>query len=124
MSATTIARGRTKAMNPPLADRTSLTKHQRGVPDEVEILSGKYYVVSDEKLSCSQHNTATNSKTTTKNKVTSNNDEMSLHETNKENLRETKTQDIPVSNLYLAMTHTKQKEAMEKKKARGVPNLT
>jgi hypothetical protein len=28
-----------------------------------------------------------------------------------------------VSNLYLAMTHTKQKEMMEMKKARVVPNL-
>ena len=77
------------------------------------MLSGKYYVVPDEKLPSSQRNAATDSKRATK-KKNSNNDDVSLQSTNKENLWEAKPRnvsDTPVSNLHLANAHTKQKEA-------------
>ncbi len=89
------------------------------------MLSGKYYVVPDEKLLPSQRNAATDSKRAIK-KKNSNNDDVSLQSTNKENVLEAKAQyisDTPVSNLHLAYAHTKQKEATETKEARGVPNL-
>jgi hypothetical protein len=104
---------------------TSLTKHQRGVPDGAAMLSGKYYVVSDEKLSPSQRIAATDSKRATKKKNSYNYD-VSLQSTNKENVWEAKAQyisDTPVSNLHLAYAHMKQKEATEMKETRGVPNL-
>ena len=89
------------------------------------MLSGVYYVVSDEKLPPSQRNAATDSKRATK-KKNSNNDDVSLQSTNKENLWEAKARnvsDTPVSNLHMANAHTKQKEATEMKETRGVPNL-
>ena len=104
---------------------TSLTKHQRGVPDGAAMLSDKYYVVSDEKLPSSQCNAATDSKRATK-KKNSNNDDVSLQSTNKESIWEAKAQnvsDTSVSNLHMANAHTKQKEATEMGKTRGVPNL-
>ena len=104
---------------------TSLTKHQRGVPDGAAMLSGVYYVVPDEKLPSSQCNAATDSKRATK-KKNSNNDDVSLQSTNKNNIREAKEQnvsDTSVSNLHMANAHTKQKETTETKEARGVPNL-
>ena len=104
---------------------TSPAKHQRGVPDGAAMLSGVYYVVSDEKLPSSQCNAATDSKRATK-KKNSNNDDVSLQSTNKENVWEAEAQyisDTPVSNLHLVYAHTKQKETTETKEARGVPNL-
>ena len=77
------------------------------------MLSGKYYVVSDEKLPSSQRNAATDSKRATK-KKNSNNVNVSLQSTNKENVWEAKAQNISdtsVSNLHTANAHTKQKEA-------------
>ena len=77
------------------------------------MLSGKYYVVSDEKLPSSQRFAATDSKRATK-KKNSNNDDVPLQSTNKENIREAKAQNISdtsVSNLHTANAHTKQKEA-------------
>ena len=53
------------------------------------MLSGVYYVVSDEKLPPSQCNAATDSKRATK-KKNSNNDDVPLQSTNKENIREAK----------------------------------
>ena len=90
------------------------------------MLSGVYYVVSDEKLPPSQRNAATTSKRTTKKKMTSANEDVSWHETNKENPREVKAQDItdtPVSNLHLTNAHTNQKEETKIKDARGVSDL-
>ena len=90
------------------------------------MLSGKYYVVSGEKLPPSQRNAATTSKRTTKKKMTSANDDVSWHETNKENPREVKAQDssdTPVSNLHLTNAHTNQKEKTKIKDARGVSDL-
>ena len=81
------------------------------------MLSGVYYVVSDEKLPSSQRNTATDSKRATK-KKNSNNDDVSLQSTNKENLWEAKAQnvsDTPLSNLHMANAHMKQKEVTEVK---------
>ena len=82
-------------------------------------------MVSDEKLPSSQCNAATDSKRATK-KKNSNNDDVSLQSTNKENVWEAEAQyisDTLVSNLRLAHAHTKQKETTETKEARGVPNL-
>ena len=82
------------------------------------MLSGVYYVVSDEKLPSSQCRATK--------KKNSNNDDVSLQSTNKENVWEAEEQhisDTPVSNLHLAQAHTKQKETTETKEARGVPNL-
>jgi hypothetical protein len=73
---------------------TSPAKHQRGVPDGAAMLSGKYYVVSDEKLLPSQRNAATASKKTTSKKLTSNSDSVQRQETNKENLQEVKVQHL------------------------------
>ena len=104
---------------------TSLTKHQRGVPDGAAMLSGIYYVVSDEKLPPSQRIAATDSKRDTK-KKNSNNDDGSLQSANKENIREVKAQnvsDTAVSNLHMANAHTKQKEATKAKNAREAPSL-
>ena len=104
---------------------TSPAKHQRGVPDGAAMLSGKYYVVSDEKLPPSQRIAATDSKRATK-KKNSNNDDVSLQSTNKENIREAKAQnvsDTSVSNLHMANAHTKQKEATKTKNARETPSL-
>ncbi len=89
------------------------------------MLSGKYYVVSDEKLPFSQRIAATDSKRATK-KKNSNNDDVSLQSTNKENVWEAETQyisDTPVSNLSLAHAHTKQKEATKTQNARETPSL-
>ena len=72
---------------------TSPAKHQRGVPDGAAMLSGKYYVVSDEKLPPSQRIAATDSKRATK-KKNSNIDSVQRQETNKENLQEVKVQDL------------------------------
>jgi peptide methionine sulfoxide reductase MsrA len=97
---------------------TSPAKHQRGVPDGAAMLSGVYYVVSDEKLPSSQCRATK--------KKNSNNDDVSLQSTNKENVWEAEEQhisDTPVSNLHLAQAHTKQKETTETKEAREVPNL-
>jgi hypothetical protein len=104
---------------------TSPAKHQRGVPDGAAMLSGKYYVVSDEKLPSSQCNAATDSKRATK-KKNSNNEDVSLQSTNKEIIREAKAlnvSDTPVSNLHIANAHTKQKEAAKAKNAREAPSL-
>ena len=72
---------------------TSPAKHQRGVPDGAAMLSGKYYVVSDEKLPYSQRNAATDSKRATK-KQNSNKDDVSLQSINKENLWEAKARNV------------------------------
>ena len=104
---------------------TSPAKHQRGVPDGAAMLSGKYYVVSDEKLPPSQRIAATDSKRATK-KKNSNNDDVPLQSTNKENIREAKAQnvsDTSVSNLPVANAHTKQKEAKKTKNAQETPRL-
>ena len=104
---------------------TSPAKHQRGVPDGAAMLSGKYYVVSDEKLPTSQRIAATDSKRATK-KKNSNNEDVSLQSTNKENIREAKAQnvsDTSVSNLPVANAHTKQKEATKTKNAQETPSL-
>jgi hypothetical protein len=103
----------------------SPAKNQGGVPDGAAMLSGKYYVVSDEKLPPSQRIAATDSKRATK-KKNSNNDDVSLQSTNKENIREAKAQnvsDTSVSNLHMANAHTKQKEATKTKNARETPSL-
>ena len=81
------------------------------------MLSGVYYVVSDEKLPSSQCNAATDSKRTTK-KKSSNNDDVSLQSTNKENLWEAKGRNVsgtPVSNLHMAYADMKQKETTDVK---------
>ena len=104
---------------------TSPAKHQRGVPDGAAMLSGVYYVVSDEKLPPSQRIAATDSKRTTK-KKNSNYDDVSPQSTNKENIREAKAQnvsDTSVSNLHMANAHTNQKEATKTKNARETPSL-
>ena len=104
---------------------TSPAKHQRGVPDGAAMLSGKYFVVSDEKLPTSQFNAASDSKRATK-KKNSNNDIVSLQSTNKENIWEAKAQnlyDTSVSNLHMAIAHTKQKEATKTKNAQETPSL-
>ena len=104
---------------------TSPAKHQRGVPDGAAMLSGVHYVVSDEKLPSSQCNTATDSKRATK-KKNSNDDDVSLQCTNKENLWEEKAQnasDTSLSILHMANAHTKQKEATKAKNARETPSL-
>ena len=93
--------------------------NQRGVPDRAAMLSGKYYVVPDEKLPPSQRNAATDSKRAIK-KKNSNNDDVSLQSTNKENIREAKAQnvsDTSVSNLHMTNAHTKQKEETKSKDA-------
>ena len=103
----------------------SPAKHQRGVPDGAAMLSGAYYVVSDEKLPSPQCNAATDSKRATK-KKNSNNDDVSLQSTNKENIREANAQnvsDTSVSNLHMANAHTKQKEATKMKNVRETPSL-
>ena len=89
------------------------------------MLSGKYYVVSDEKLPPSQRIAATNSKRATK-KKNSQYDNMSPQSTNKENIREAKAQDVSdtsVSNHHMPNAHTKQKEATKTKNARETPSL-
>ena len=89
------------------------------------MLSGKYYVVSDEKLPSSQRIAATDSKRATK-KKDSNNDDVSPQSTNKENIREAKAQnvsDTSVSKLHMANAHTKQKEETKSKDARETPSL-
>ena len=81
------------------------------------MLSGVYYVVSDEKLPSSHCNAATDSKRATK-KKNSNNDDVSLQSTNKENQWEAKARNVSdtlVSNLHMANTHMKQKETTEVK---------
>ena len=58
--------------------------------------------------------------------MTSANDDVSWHETKKENPREVKAQDIsdtPVSNLHLVNAHTNQKEETKMKDAQGVSDL-
>ena len=82
------------------------------------MLSGVYYVVSDE-LPSSQRDAATDSKRATK-KKNSNNDDVSLQSTNKENIREAKAlnvSDTSVSILHMANAHMKQKEATKAKNA-------
>jgi hypothetical protein len=89
------------------------------------MLSGKYCVVSDEKLPPSQRIAATDSKRATK-KENSNNDDVSLQSTNKENIREANAHNISdtsVSNLHMANAHTKQKAATKTKNARETPSL-
>ena len=89
------------------------------------MLSGKYYVVSDEKLPPAQHIAATDSKRATE-KKNSNNDDVSLQSTNKENIREAKAQmvsDTSVPNLHMANANMKQKEATKAKNARETTSL-